>query len=186
VRGRDVEVIEIAALRGGIAAARDFGSGCGEVLPEFGRIAISPAHLALCVRPGRWLLLDPRPPPLRGSRAARWREGCAGSAAVTELSSALAAFSVSGGGHREMLARGCRLDLDPQVFAPGSAAATVMAQVPVILAALSQAMLLLTPASTARHFREWLEVTSQPFQGIDGGDGETVVLPSGETVERYL
>ncbi len=183
---REVAIIEIAALRGGAAVAQGFGARYGEVLPGFGRVVIGQVQLALCVRPGRWLLVDPRPAPLRGAQAARWHEGCAGAAAVTELSSALAAFTVSGIEARHMLARGCRLDLDPLVFPCGSAAATVVAQVPVILAALSQAILLLTPSSTAQHFKEWLETTARPFGPIDGGDGETVVDLSVETVERYL
>jgi heterotetrameric sarcosine oxidase gamma subunit len=184
VREREVGIIEVAALRGAAAVAREFGRGCGEVLPDFGRVATGAAQLALCVRPGRWLLLDPRPQPMRGAHAARWREGCVGSVVVTDLSSALWVFAVSGIQVRQMLARGCRLDLDPQVFAAGSAAATVMAQVPVILAALSQVILLLTPASTAQHFKEWLEVTSGPFGRSDGVGLDAV--PSGETVERYL
>jgi sarcosine oxidase subunit gamma len=179
-----MQIIEVAALRGGAAVAQQFGARCGEVLPDFGRVVSGESQLALCVRPARWLLLDPRPPPLAEARAIRWRTGCAGAAAVTDLSSALAAFTVSGTAGREMLARGCRLDLDPQVFAPGSAAATVMAQVPVILAALTQVMLLLTPSSTAQHFKEWLDAASQPFGPRAAGD-MAVALP-GATVEGYL
>jgi len=35
--------------------------------------------------------------------------------------------------------------------------------VPVILVALAAGVLLLTPASTARHLREWLVATARPF-----------------------
>ena len=38
-----------------------------------------------------------------------------------------------------------------------------MAQVSVTLAALPAGVLLLTPASTARHFREWLTAAAAPF-----------------------
>jgi sarcosine oxidase gamma subunit len=62
-----------------------------------------------------------------------------------------------------MLARGCRLDLDPVEFPAGHAAATHMAQVSVIIAALPSGIMLLTPATTARHVREWLASTAQPF-----------------------
>jgi sarcosine oxidase gamma subunit len=62
-----------------------------------------------------------------------------------------------------MLARGCRLDLEAGAFPAGRAAATIMVQVPAILARLTAGMLLLTPATTARHLREWLVETSQPF-----------------------
>jgi sarcosine oxidase gamma subunit len=62
-----------------------------------------------------------------------------------------------------MLARGCRLDLEPTLFPPGRAAATIIAQVPVTLAALASGMLLLTPATTGRHLRHWLAATARPF-----------------------
>jgi sarcosine oxidase subunit gamma len=79
----------------------------------------------------------------------------------------------------EVLARGCRLDLHPAAFVPGSAAASSMAQVPVTIAALSVGWLLLTPASTARHFSEWLTATAGPF-GFAPAAGVTVASLSGE------
>ncbi len=157
------EVIEVAALRNGGAAAEGFGAACGEPLPAFGRVNLQMPQLALCVRPSRWLLLAPQPADTASARAARWRAGCGETCAVTELSSALSAFILAGSSVRQMLARGCRLDLDPQRFPPGSAAATVMVQVSVILAALPRGMLLLTPSSTAQHFAQWLESTARPF-----------------------
>ncbi len=157
------EVIEVAALRQGAAAAERFGLACGEPLPAFGRARIDSPTLALCVRPSRWLLIAPRSPAPASARTATWRAGCGAQVAVTELSSALAAFLVAGSRLREMLARGCRLDLDPQAFPAGSAAASLMVQVPVVLAALPRGMLLLTAASTAQHFAEWLETTARPF-----------------------
>ena len=67
-----------------------------------------------------------------------------------------------------MLARGCRLDLDPAVMPTGSAVATVIAQVAVTLVAMPAGLLLLTPSTTARHLREWLLSTSKPF-GFEQG-----------------
>lgn len=157
------EVIEVAALRAGAAAAERFGHSCGEPLPAFGCARIDSPALALCVRPSRWLLVAPRSAAAASARAASWGAGCGAQVAVTELSSALAAFIVAGPQLREMLARGCRLDLDARVFPPGTAAASVMVQVPVVLAALPRGMLLLTAASTAQHFAEWLDTAARPF-----------------------
>jgi sarcosine oxidase subunit gamma len=157
------EVIEVAALPQGVAAAERFGLACGEPLPAFGSARIASPTLALCVRPGRWLLIAPLSGAPASARAARWCAGCGAGVAVTELSSALAAFIAAGPQLRELLARGCRLDLDPEVFPAGSAAASVMVQVPVVLAALPRGMLLLTPASTAQHFAEWLDAAARPF-----------------------
>ena len=118
--------------------------------------------MSLSVRPDRWLLLSP--PSAPGEAAKKWATRCAGCAATVDLSSAFAAFELSGNSAREMLARGCRLDLDPAAFPEGHAAATIMAQVSVILANLGPAFLLLTPSTTARHFDEWLRCDGPAFR----------------------
>ncbi|MGH8263145.1 MAG: sarcosine oxidase subunit gamma family protein [Steroidobacterales bacterium] len=131
------------------------------MLPEIGRSVAASQRLAICVRPERWLLLHPTA--ASGSPAAVWESAVADNAAVVDLSSALTLLRLTGPAVREMLARGCRLDLDPAVFAAGHAAATIIAQVSVILVALSSGMLLVTPSTTARHFSEWLAHTATPF-----------------------
>lgn len=176
----EAEVVEVAALRSGVEAVQRVGAACGEPLPAFGRVHHGAARLVLCVRPARWLFIAPLTQQIPAVSATRWRQECAGHAAVTELSSALAAFILAGSAVRQMLARGCRLDLDHTVFPAGRAAATVMAQVSVTLAALPHGMLLLTPASTAQHFAEWLDTAARPFGRAQGVhiqqllDGETV------------
>jgi heterotetrameric sarcosine oxidase gamma subunit len=186
IRSRPAEVTELAVLRTGIEATRRFGASCGEPLPGFGQVSLGSRQLTLCVRPARWLLVAPTPLDERGARAARWRAGCAATAAVTDLSSATAAFILAGTQVREMLARGCRLDLHPHVFPPGTAAATVIAQVPVTLAALPHGMLLLTPSSTGQHFAEWLESAARPFGRAQTYAMDEPEMFSGETVESYL
>jgi sarcosine oxidase subunit gamma len=100
-----------------------------------------------------------------------WQTRCAGRGAAVDLSSALAAFHLAGPAAREVLARGCRLDLDREAFPSGHAAATMMAQVSTVLAALPSGLLLLTPSSTARHFRDWLASSAKPFGCVEGRDG---------------
>jgi sarcosine oxidase subunit gamma len=131
----------------------------------------------LCVRPERWLLLTA--PGAPGAALSGWRGACSGCAVALELSSALSALHLEGPAVPEVLARGCRLDLHPEAFVPGSAAATYLAQVPVLLASLSAGWLLLTPSSTVRHFREWLGATARPF-GFVPGTSVTVASLSGE------
>lgn len=173
------DIIELAAFRdqavtlGRVAAAR------GAPLPECGRLCRSADGLVVAVRPERWLLLCARAAP--GARARSWQGACEGSTAVVELSAALTAYHVTGAAVRETLSRGCRLDLDPRVFPAGSAAATLVAQVPLIIGALASGVLLLTPASTARHFREWLVAAARPF-GLGSFGSVTVALLSGESI----
>jgi heterotetrameric sarcosine oxidase gamma subunit len=165
------DVVELVALRGRATLLADIARGQGCPLPARGRILRGAATLVVAARPERWLVLSA--PAACGERAALWQSACTGSAAVVDLSSALAVLQVSGAAAAQPLARGCRLDLDPGAFPPGSAAATLIAQVSVVLAALDSGFLLLTPSTTARHVREWLLESGAPF-GLQRGAGVTV------------
>ena len=172
------DMTELAALRDREQVLKALAARRGIGLPPLGRIVAARDTLVLSVRPGRWLLLTP--PGAPGATAAQWQEACAGTAAVIDLSSALVMLQVAGPNAREALLRGCRLDLDPEVFPAGHAAATAMAQVAALLAALPSGMLILTPASTGRHFREWLAAAARPFGLAPRGD-VTVAALSGES-----
>jgi sarcosine oxidase subunit gamma len=155
------DVVELAAYRARGPELRLRAAAQAATLPATGRCAALDDRLALSVRPERWLLLTQ--PDLPGKAAARWSAALSGTGAALDLSGALTAFLLAGPAIREMLARGCRLDLRPQAFPTGSAAATIMVQVPVMLAALAAGVLILTPATTARHLHEWLLETAGPF-----------------------
>jgi sarcosine oxidase, subunit gamma len=155
------DVVELAAHRARGLELGELAAAQGVTLPATGRCTTLAEQLVLGVRPERWLLVTP--PGIPGSAAARWGAALTGVAAALDLSGALAAFLLAGPAVPEMLARGCRLDLRAGAFPIGSAAATIMVQVPVTLAALAAGVLLLTPASTARHLHEWLLETAGPF-----------------------
>jgi sarcosine oxidase subunit gamma len=156
------DIVEIAALRDRAPELEALAARRGWPLPALGRIVDAPGQIAISVRPARWLLLSP--PAAPGETVTAWAKDCAGLASAVDLSSGLAALWLEGPSWREVLARGCRLDLDPSMFAAGQAAATIMSQVAVILVALSSGVLLLTPSTTARHFSEWLAHAAAPFQ----------------------
>jgi sarcosine oxidase subunit gamma len=169
-----VDLIEIAALRDRTAEVEALAARRGWRLPALGRNFAAPGQIAISVRPGRWLLLSA--PAAPGERLATWEKECTGLAAAVDLSSGLAALWLEGPACREALARGCRLDLYASVFPSGHAAATIMAQVAVILVALSSGVLLLTPSTTARHFSEWLAQAAAPFhyEALDALSFESV------------
>lgn len=156
------DIIEIAALRDRTPEVEAIAARRGWPLPALGRNVLAPGQIAISVRPGRWLLLSACAAP--GVTGAAWEKDFTGLASAVDLSSGLAALWLDGPLSREALARGCRLDLHPSVFPPGHAAATIMAQVAVILVALSSGVLLLTPSTTARYFHEWLAHAAAPFQ----------------------
>ncbi|HYL03614.1 MAG TPA: sarcosine oxidase subunit gamma family protein [Steroidobacteraceae bacterium] len=166
--GLAADLIEVAALRHQAGELEARARQRGVTLPAPGRLAAAGGQLVLCVRPERWLLITA--PAAPGARAGQSQSEYAGCAAVVELSSALAKLHLAGAAVRELLARGCRLDLDAEAFPAGCAAATLIAQVPVILAALPAGLLLLTPATTAQHLREWLESGGRPFALVRAAD----------------
>jgi heterotetrameric sarcosine oxidase gamma subunit len=165
------EVIEIAAFRDRAPELEELAAARGVRLAGLGRIDVGSARLTLAVRPGRWLLLGPLAAP--GTSLLAWQQALAGRGAAVDVSAGLAVLVLGGSDLREMLARGCRLDLRAAAFPEGSAAATIMAQVPVVLAALTSRILLLTPSTTARHLSEWLVSTARPF-GL-ANRGETAI-----------
>ena len=171
------DIIELAALRDRTHVLRALGARRGLVFPEFGRIGTVRETMMLCTRPERWLVLTA--PGAPGAALSHWREVCTECAAPVDLSSAFTALYLAGPAVREVLARGCRLDLHGDAFPRGSAASTHMAQVAVTLAALPAGWLLLTPSSTARHLRERLAVSAGPF-GLASRSGVSVATLSGE------
>ena len=156
-----MDVVELAAFRERAADLERLAADQEVGLAGPGAVAARRGRITLNVRPGRWLVLSPPAPP--GAGAARWQAAAGGRCAVVDLSAALVAFLLAGPAAAEMLTRACRLDLDADAFPAARAAATIMVQVPVILARLAPGMLLLTPATTAQHLRDWLVTASQPF-----------------------
>jgi sarcosine oxidase subunit gamma len=171
------DVVDLATLRNRNHVLRTLATRRGMSLPALGRLVLTGDMLILGVRPERWLLLTS--PVAPGVAAATWQEACTGAAAAIDLSCAFAALHLAGPRAREALARGCRLDLDPDVFPAGRVAATIIAQVATILAALSSGILILTPTSTARHFREWLAGAARPF-GLAQRAETTVTARTGD------
>jgi heterotetrameric sarcosine oxidase gamma subunit len=155
------DVIEMAAFGGRARELERLALERGVRLASLGCCASARDHLALGVRPDRWLLLFA--PGAPGSAASVWQGACSGAGVAVDLSSALAACHLTGPAARAVLARGCRLDLHAEAFPAGRAAATVIAQVSVTLAALPAGWLLLSPASTARHLHDWLASVAKPF-----------------------
>jgi sarcosine oxidase, subunit gamma len=164
------DIVELAAARAQEAALRALAAARGYSLPAFGCAASHDGRLALCVRPNRWLLLQPRPlgredaeaGPASNS-AGDWQAACDGIGSAVDLSSGLTLLLLRGPHAVELLDRHCRLDLRREHFAVGRAAASLIAQVPIIMVTRARGLLLATPSSTSRHFREWLVAAGRPF-----------------------
>ena len=103
--------------------------------------------------PGHWLAIG---------GTADLAERLSGIASVSDQSGAYVVLRFSGSGARTLLQRGVAIDLDPSVFAPGSAATTLIAHIGVILWQVDAAPTFDVAIfrSYATSFRQWLSLTS--------------------------
>ena len=94
--------------------------------------------------------------------------------AVTLLSDAHAVLKISGAAARDLLAKGCSLDLGPGQFSYGKCAATLLEQVPVTLYPMANesAYCLMVDRSYAAFIWDWLAHAMREF-------GEAAKSPDG-------
>jgi sarcosine oxidase subunit gamma len=121
------------------------------------RVASMRTLRTLWLGPDEWLVTSPEgmAPDLLGrlTRALAERH-----AQVTDLSASRAVIEVSGHRGRDLLQKGCGLDLHPRAFGPGCCAQTLFAKLPVIIDQVAAAPLyrLFVRRSAARWLAEWL------------------------------
>ena len=89
------------------------------------------AGTALWLAPGTWMVVAQDVE--EGGLYSRLREELGNRAAVVDQSHGRAVLRLAGASARDVLAKGCRLDLHPRVFTPGMCAQTVIAQIGVLL-----------------------------------------------------
>ena len=87
-------------------------------------------------------------------------------AAVTDLSASRTIVEIAGPRARDLLQKGCGLDLHPRAFGPGQCAQTLFARLPVIIDQLSAApsYRLYVRRSSARWLCDWLIDAAEEFR----------------------
>jgi sarcosine oxidase subunit gamma len=121
------------------------------------RVASMRTLRTLWLGPDEWLVTSPEgmAPELLGrlTRALAGRH-----AQVTDLSASRAVIEIAGSRARDLLEKGCGLDLHPRAFGPGHCAQTLFAKLPVIIDQTSAAPLyrLFVRRSAARWLADWL------------------------------
>jgi sarcosine oxidase subunit gamma len=87
---------------------------------------------------------------------------------VTDLSAARAVIEITGPRARELLEKGCSIDLHPRAFAPGNCAQTLFARLPVIIdqIAAAPAYRLFVRRSAARWLCDWLIDAAEEFRFV--------------------
>jgi sarcosine oxidase subunit gamma len=148
LRIRDAEAAALAAVEGVL----------GYALPlEANRVAGTDGAVALWLGPDEWWVITAVEDP---ALADRLSEALADHpAAVTDLSESRACIRVSGPRARDLLAKGCSLDLHPRVFSPGHCAQSHLAKAQVVLHQVSEepAFDLYVLRSFADYLWAWLE-----------------------------
>jgi sarcosine oxidase subunit gamma len=123
----------------------------------------TPAGTALWLAPGTWMVVAEDLED--GALYENLRERLRDFAAVMDQSHGRAALRLAGPRARDVLAKGCRLDLHPRVFTPGMCAQTVIAQIGVLLHQRDGVPTydLYVPAGYAGDFLEWLVSSATEF-----------------------
>jgi len=99
-----------------------------------------------------------------GALLSTLRETLGEMAALADKSAMHAMLRLSGPRVRDLLAKGCQLDLHPEAFPVGACAPTAIEHCHVhIRAETPDGFALLVPASVARSFWHWLEVSALEF-----------------------
>lgn len=131
---------------------------------EVGATLAGPPRI-LCTAPGEWLLVS------RGGLGVGTRETLearlpAGQVLV-DLSEGLSVFGAQGVAVREVLAKGCGLNLHPRRFPPGACARARFAQIPVIIDCIQDPnhFELYVMRSYAHYLKDWLLDAAVEFDG---------------------
>ena len=129
---------------------------------------------ALWLGPDEWLLITP--PSLETQLDEALREALDDTfAAVTDVSGGQIVISIQGSHARDVLAKGCSLDLHPRVFSPGHCAQTLVASVGAIIRQIDEkpSFDLIVRRSFAEYLALWLEDAAQEY-GLEVSGGEMV------------
>jgi sarcosine oxidase subunit gamma len=158
---RGLSLVQALARRGkDQAAAERLGLG-----PVPGRASPVEAATALWIAPGVWLVVAEGQGD--GALYLRLRERLEDLAAVVDQSHGRAVLRLSGRSARDVLAKGCRLDLHPRVFQAGTCAQIAIAQISVLLHQVDDRPTydLYVAPGYALDFFEWLTASAAEFGG---------------------
>ncbi|HEX5078735.1 MAG TPA: sarcosine oxidase subunit gamma family protein [Geminicoccaceae bacterium] len=131
---------------------------------------------ALWLGPDAWLLTSP-PPQVAGHVAALRQALADVHAAVTEVSDGRVVLRLAGPSARDVLAKGCPLDLHPRAFAAGRCAQSLLAKASVLIhlvnddAPRGPTFDLYVARSFAHYLFAWLEDAGREFGAQVGSPG---------------
>ena len=130
-----------------------------------GETTVADGHAGLWLGPDEWLVVTAGDPVALTALL----EGALGSdpGLVTDLSANRTVIELSGPRARDVLEKGCPVDLHPRAFAAGRAVSTTVARVPVLLWQTGTSYRLLPRASFADYVARWLLDAMSEFTAVD-------------------
>ena len=163
----EVQFLVMAAVRvdPGSAAFDRIGRYLGAGLPvTCGAVSTAAGRSALWLGPDEWLVVADTD---GDALVAGLREALADDpGAVVDVSANRTTLELRGPAAREVLEKGCPVDLHPRSFGPGSAVATTLGPVPVLLWQTGESTYRLLPrASFADYVSRWLLDATTEFAG---------------------
>lgn len=142
----------------------------GLQLPNTPSTSVSTDTLtAIWMAPDEWLITGGTVPAAALEAQLRSAVGEHGGAAI-DVSAQRTTLRLSGANARDLLAKGCSLDLHPTVFRKGTAAQTMIGQAGVVLIALDDAgtdYRILVRSTFAHYLADWLIDAAEEF-GVSG------------------
>ncbi|MCQ8187731.1 sarcosine oxidase subunit gamma [Streptomyces rugosispiralis] len=136
----------------------------GTPLPrECGHTTAAGPYTVVWLGPDEWLVLSEEPVDTVELRQALAEDP----GSVVDVSANRTTLELSGPVARQVLEKGCRLDLHPRVFGPGRAVSTTVGPVPVLLRQLDDAPTyrLLPRSSFADYLARWLIDAMSEYRG---------------------
>ena len=138
----------------------------GRALPPVVGAAIAADPRVLCIGPADWLLVsgEDSAASLRQRVESHLRDQCV---VAVDQTHGLAPIEVRGHFAREVLSKGCGLDLHPRAFPVGRCARTRLAQIPVVIDCIDEAprFTLYVARSYVTYLRSWLLDAAAEFAG---------------------
>jgi len=160
----DLAIAHVAARKGKVCEVVEWLSAVTGATPEEGpRCETGDGMVVVGCAPGQWFVLS------EGTRSLtaveRLTDALAGIASVIDHSSGKVVMRVAGPRAREVLAKGCPIDLDARAFGPGSAATTEIAHMGCQLWQVDEVPTfdLVVNRSLAKSFWAWLAASSAEY-----------------------
>jgi sarcosine oxidase subunit gamma len=152
------------------SAAERIGLAIGVMLPhQPGEVATSGDLAVLWLGPDEWLLVGPADSSVGVQNALREALGD-DFGAVTDVSAQRTIVEIAGARARDVLAKGCAIDLHPRSFGQDRCAQTLLARTQVVLVCRDDRtprFWLLVRASFARHAADWLADAAAEYTGAE-------------------